>query len=158
MGHDDQIKNMQTTGNSLDLNEPKQTKEEAVKQTIPDSNHQIKLTETVEKQTLNTDLVLDANLSKNIENHVNGSSGSMQLLNGHCDEGSISSTELSYDANNVVDKLKNSLQNGDYKEASPPPCLLPNGEKANGNSHLPNSEPLTLGSLVSLSMKADDDF
>ena len=173
--HDDQIKNMKTTGNSLDLNEPKQNKEEAVKQTIPDSNHQIKLTETVEKQTLNTDLVLDAkineqpkehdahmvvdeNLSKNIENHVNGSSGSMQLLNGHCDEGSISSTELSYDANNVVDKLKNSLQNGDYKEASPPPCLLPNGEKANGNSHLPNSEPLTLGSLVSLSMKADDDF
>merc|ERR1712111_118705 len=121
----DQIKNMQTTGNSLDLNEPKQNKEEAVKQTIPDSNHQIKLTETVEKQTLNTDLVIDAkineqpkehdahmvvdeNLSKNIENYVNGSSGSMQLLNGH--------------------------------------------------SHLPNSEPLTLGSLVSLSMKADDDF
>ena len=82
--HDDQVKNMQTTGDSLDLNE--QYKEEAENQTIPDSNHQIKLTETVEKQTLNTDLVIDAkineqpkehdahmvvdeNLSKNIENH-----------------------------------------------------------------------------------------
>jgi len=86
-------------------------------------------------------VVINENQSKSIENHVNGSSGSMQLLNGHCDESSKSSTELSDDAN-VVDKLKNSLQNGDYKGAGPPPCLLPNGEKANGNSHLPNSDPL----------------
>jgi len=156
------------TENSLDPNESKPIEQES-NQIVPGSNRQVNPTENVENKILKTDLVTNSKINEESkenddqvlikdakineqqkenddqvvinENHVNGSSGSMQLLNGHCDESSKSSTELSDDAN-VVDKLKNSLQNGDYKGAGPPPCLLPNGEKANGNSHLPNSDPL----------------
>ena len=140
----------------MEVEESKKVVESNENQSNLNSHHQVKPTEYVandlvmnetpkeQNQALvNENQSHENNAEKVEENHVNGSS---TILNGHCDESSKSSSDLSTDdANLVVQKLlvKNNLPNGDHMEVeNPPQTLLPNGEKANGNSHLPNNQPL----------------